>query len=220
MAITRRKALVSTGLFAAAGALPVKASPTENPPGAAAAPPPGAGPVCLTDYEPLAKARIPAMAWEYISGGAGDEATVRWNREAYERLRLKPRVLVDVSMLDTRVTLVGTQSAHPILLAPTAYHRLVHPEGELATARGAGAAGATMVVSSFATTAIEDIARVATSLVPALRAAGPRLHGRGRAARRGGGLPRPLRHGRHARLRSAQPRGTGELRAAAGHGAA
>ncbi|HEV8253155.1 MAG TPA: alpha-hydroxy acid oxidase [Vicinamibacteria bacterium] len=102
------------------------------------------------------------LAYEYVAGGAGEENTLRWNREAYDHIRLRPRVLVDVSRIDTRVRLVGQDLAFPILLAPTAYHRLVHPEGERATARGAGAAGATLVVSSFATTAVEDVAAAAT----------------------------------------------------------
>ena len=71
--------------------------------------------------------------------------------------------VVDVSKLDTRLTLFGQQLPFPILLAPTAYHRLVHPEGELATARGAGAAGATLVASMLATFTIEEMARAATA---------------------------------------------------------
>jgi 4-hydroxymandelate oxidase len=118
-------------------------------------------PVCLSDFERIARGRIPAMAWEYISGGAGDENSLRWNCEAWDLLRLLPRVLVDVSRLDTRVTLFGREMPLPILLAPTAYHRLVHPDGELATVRGAGAAGVTMIVSTLATVAIEEIARAA-----------------------------------------------------------
>jgi len=119
-------------------------------------------PVDIPDYERLAPAHMSEMAWEFMSGGAADELSLRWNHEAYARLRLRPRVLVDVSKIDTRVTLFGREHAFPILLAPTAYHKLVHPEGELATARGAGAAGTTMVVSTTATTSIEDIAAVAT----------------------------------------------------------
>jgi 4-hydroxymandelate oxidase len=117
--------------------------------------------VDVSDYERLAPSRVSKMAWEYISAGAGDEHTVRWNHEAYQRLRLRPRNLIDVSRLDLRVTLLGRELAFPILLAPTAYHRLVHPEGELATVRGASAAQATMVLSSFATTSLEDVAAVA-----------------------------------------------------------
>jgi 4-hydroxymandelate oxidase len=123
----------------------------------------GAGPepICLADFEPLAKTKMSAMAWEYVTAGAGDELTVRWNKEAYLRLRLKPRVLVDTSKLDTRVTLFGQEHAFPILLAPTAAQKLTHPEGELATARGARAAGTAMVLSSFSTTSLEDVAAVA-----------------------------------------------------------
>jgi 4-hydroxymandelate oxidase len=166
MPITRREALVSAGALAAAGLLPISANSqvtdkTENHPVPASED--AAEVVCLTDFEPLAKERLSYMAWEYFNGGAADEITVRWNREAYQRIRLKPRVLVDVSKLDTRVTILGQEQAFPILLAPTSYHKLAHPDGELATARGAGAAGATMVLSSFATTAVEDVARSASS---------------------------------------------------------
>jgi 4-hydroxymandelate oxidase len=104
-----------------------------------------------------------AMGWEYITAAAGDELTVRWNKEAYERIRLRPHVLVDVSKLDTRVTLFGQEHPFPILLAPTGSQKLTHPEGELATARGASAAGTTMVLSSFSNTSLEDVAAVAKS---------------------------------------------------------
>jgi 4-hydroxymandelate oxidase len=123
---------------------------------------PTAEPVNLADFEALARQRISSMAWAYLCGAAGDELTLQWNREAFSRIRLKPRVLVDVSRLDTRIELLGQELPLPILLAPVAYHRLFHPEGETATARGAGAAGATMIVSTAATTAIEDIAAAAT----------------------------------------------------------
>jgi 4-hydroxymandelate oxidase len=116
----------------------------------------------VPDFEREARARLPDMTWDYISGAAADEITLRWNRESYDRLRLRPRVLVDVSHLDTGVTLLGRRHPFPILLAPTAYQRLTHPEGDLATARGAGAAEATLVASIFATHTIEEIAAAAT----------------------------------------------------------
>src|SRR5204862_1947009 len=72
----------------------------------------------LYDYETEAHARISHGAWERIAGGAADEITLRWNREAWDRIRLKPRVLVDVSNIDTRVTLFGTELPFPIVLAP------------------------------------------------------------------------------------------------------
>ncbi len=116
----------------------------------------------LSDFEESAREKLPRMAYEYVAGGAADELTLRWNRESFDKMRLRPRVLQDVSALNTRVTLFGHELPFPILLAPTAYHRLLHPEGELATARGAGAAGAVYVVSSYTTTPIEEIARAAT----------------------------------------------------------
>ena len=92
-----------------------------------------------------------------MSAGAADEISLRWNTEAYQRIRIKPRVLVDVSRLDTRITLFGQEHAFPILLAPVAGQKLAHPDGELATARGAAAADTTMVLSSFSNTSLEDV---------------------------------------------------------------
>ena len=113
----------------------------------------------LMQFEPLARKRLSQMAYDYVRSGGGDEITMRENRLAFERLRLSPNILEDVSQISTRVSLFGAELEHPILLAPVAYHKLYHPEGEIATARGAGAAGAVMVVSSFTTTAIDEIAR-------------------------------------------------------------
>ncbi|HET9982973.1 MAG TPA: alpha-hydroxy acid oxidase [Longimicrobiales bacterium] len=118
--------------------------------------------VSLHDLEALARTRLPAMAYEFLAAGAGDEHTVRWNREAFDRIRLRSRVLEDVSRVDTRVRLFGDELAHPILLAPAAYQRVLHPEGEVATARGASAAGAAWVVSTGTTTPIDEIRREAT----------------------------------------------------------
>lgn len=165
--MTRREAFgavlgltVGSRAFAEGGSQrPLAEKPPVPPP-----PPPlpmPVGPVTLNDFEPLAKKRMTHMAYEYVVGGAGDEITLRDNQAAFDRIRLHPRVLVDVSQLDTRLTLFGQPLEFPILLAPTSYHRLVHPEGEIATVRGAAAAGATMVVSSFATTSIEDVAKAA-----------------------------------------------------------
>jgi 4-hydroxymandelate oxidase len=99
------------------------------------------------------------MAYDYVRSGGGDEISMRENRLGFERRRLAPNVLTDVSQLDTRVTLFGSEMEHPILLAPIAYHRLYHSEGELATARGANAAGAAMVISTLTTTGIDEIGR-------------------------------------------------------------
>jgi len=124
---------------------------------------PAAPPVNLADFELLAAQKLPAGAYEYLCGGSGDEITLRWNREAWDNIRLQPRVLVDVSNLETSVTLFGQRLPFPILLAPAAYHRLFHPDGELATVRGAGVAGALLVVSTAATALLDDISRQASA---------------------------------------------------------
>jgi 4-hydroxymandelate oxidase len=113
----------------------------------------------IMQFEPLARRRLSQMAYDYVRSGGADEISMRENRLAFERLRLAPNVLQDVSQVDTRTSLFGTDLEHPILLAPVAYHRLYNAEGELGTARGASAAGAVFVVSSFTTTAIDEIAR-------------------------------------------------------------
>ncbi len=162
MPFTRREALMSAGALVAACSVPFANSMAQEaatPP--QASPAAASEPVCLADFEPLAKAKMPVMGWEYVSGGAADELTMKWNKEAYQRIRLKPRVLVDVSRLDTRVILFGQEHAYPIILAPTAAQKLTHPEGELATARGASIASAAMVLSSFSNTSLEDVAAVA-----------------------------------------------------------
>jgi 4-hydroxymandelate oxidase len=119
----------------------------------------------LFDFEAEAKTKVSHGAWERISGAAADEITLRWNHEAYEHIRLKPRALVDVSKLDTRVTLFGQDLPFPILLAPTGGQKLVHPQGELAVARGAAAAKATYVISSSASMRVEEIAKAAAGPV-------------------------------------------------------
>lgn len=119
----------------------------------------------LFDYEAEAEKHVSHGAWARISGAAADELTLRWNHEAYERIRLKPRALVDVSRLSTKVTLFGQEMPYPILLAPTGGQKLVHPEGELAAVRGAASAQATYVISSSASMRVEDIAHAATGPV-------------------------------------------------------
>ena len=118
----------------------------------------------LEDYERAARERVDPVSWEYISSGAADEISLRWNVEAYRSIRLVPRQLRDVSKLDTSVTLLGTRLAHPILLAPTACHKLAHVDGEVGTARGARAAGAGMVLSSYSTIPVEQVAAEKPSL--------------------------------------------------------
>src|SRR6476660_4653089 len=113
----------------------------------------------VLQFEPIARRRLTTMAYDYVRSGGGDEITMGENRRGFERFRLLPNVLVDVSHLDMRINLFGIEQEQPMLLAPIAYHRLYHREGELATVRGASAGGACFVISSFTTTAIDEIAR-------------------------------------------------------------
>lgn len=115
--------------------------------------------VSPADYEELAQARLDANAWAYVSGGAGDEHTVRANRAAWDTLCLQPRVLCRTAGGHTRRTLLGRTLTHPILLAPVAHQRLAHPDGELATAYAAAALGAGMVLSLQSNTPVEAVAQ-------------------------------------------------------------
>lgn len=115
----------------------------------------------LEDFEQLARQRMDAAAYEYVAGGAGAGLTERENRAAFERIRLRPRVLADVSRIDTRVRLFERDYAFPILLAPTGYHKLVHPEGEIETVRGANQSEAALVAACFSTVAFEEMQRAA-----------------------------------------------------------
>ena len=97
----------------------------------------------------------------YFAGGAGDERTLRRNAEAFEGWELRPRVLVDVSDISTRATVLGTEMAMPILVAPVAFQLLAHPDGERGMARAAHAGGAVMCLSSLTSTRPAEVAAAA-----------------------------------------------------------
>jgi len=118
-----------------------------------------AGVVNLADFEAPARARVDDKAWAYLSGGAADELTLRDNRAAWDRLRLQPRVLRDLAGGHTRVQLLGRELQHPVLLAPIAYQRLFHADGELAAAHAAAAQSAGMVLSAQSSIEMEAVAR-------------------------------------------------------------
>jgi len=115
------------------------------------------GPVNIWDYERLAEDKLDANAHAYFAGGAGDEVTLRDNVAAFERRKLRPRVLVDVAEVSTVTTVLGTEIALPVVIAPLAMQRLAHPDGEEATARAAAAAGTIMCLSSAATCAPAEL---------------------------------------------------------------
>jgi 4-hydroxymandelate oxidase len=115
----------------------------------------------LTELEQRARALLPKGAYDYIAGGADDELTLAENEAAWSRLRLRPRVLRDVSAVRTEVTLLGASLPNPVLVAPTAYHKVVNPGGEALTAKGAAAAESLYVVSSRASTRPGQVAAAA-----------------------------------------------------------
>jgi 4-hydroxymandelate oxidase len=121
----------------------------------------GASYVVVDDYRPAAKAAVAPDAWDYFEGGAGDEWTLDENRRAFTRWMLRPRFLRGAGSPDTSTTVLGSPLSLPVLVAPWAYQRLAHPDGEFATARGAASAGTVMVVSSTAESYLEEVAAAA-----------------------------------------------------------
>ncbi|MDQ3488149.1 MAG: alpha-hydroxy-acid oxidizing protein [Acidobacteriota bacterium] len=115
-------------------------------------------PLNIDEFEAIARERMERSAYDYYAGGSGEERTLAANREAFNRIPLRPRVLIDVSQIDTRTTVLGQPLALPVMLAPTAFNRLAHADGEMAAARAARAAGTIMIGSTLSTCALEDVA--------------------------------------------------------------
>jgi 4-hydroxymandelate oxidase len=114
-------------------------------------------PLTVDEYEAIARERMERPAYDYYAGGAGDERTLAANRRAFDAIRLRPRVLVDVSAIDVRTTVLGQPLELPVMLAPTAFNRLAHVDGELAAARAARACGTIMIGSTLSTCPLEDV---------------------------------------------------------------
>jgi isopentenyl diphosphate isomerase/L-lactate dehydrogenase-like FMN-dependent dehydrogenase len=120
-----------------------------------------AAPLNVWDYERLAEEALDDGSFGYFAGGAGDEHAVRANVAVFDCWRLRPRVLVDVSSVSTAVTVLGEELSMPVLVAPTAYLRMAHPDGETAVARAAAAAGTVMCLSTLATASPSEVAGAA-----------------------------------------------------------
>lgn len=114
-------------------------------------------PLNVSEFERLAEEKLDPAAYGYFAGGAGDEVTLRENVAAYGRLVLRPRVLADVSGVSTAATVLGHGLSMPLLVAPVAFQRLAHPEGEVAAARAAASAGTIYCLSTVATAAPAEI---------------------------------------------------------------
>jgi 4-hydroxymandelate oxidase len=117
--------------------------------------------ITVDDFEAEARARLPQAAYDYYRSGADEEHTLRRNRDAFARWEIAYRVFVDVSAPRVATTVLGTNVATPILIAPTAYHKLAHPDGERATMGAAADEGSLYVASTLATTTLEDCASAA-----------------------------------------------------------
>ncbi|KAK1362738.1 (S)-2-hydroxy-acid oxidase [Heracleum sosnowskyi] len=117
-----------------------------------------ADPINLSDFHKMAKEVLPKMYYDFYSGGAEDQHTLKENVEAFRRIYIRPRILVDVSKIDMSTTILGYRLSAPIMVAPTAMHQLAHPEGEVATARAAAACNTIMVLSFNSTCTVEEVA--------------------------------------------------------------
>ncbi|MFI9366615.1 alpha-hydroxy acid oxidase [Kitasatospora sp. NPDC053057] len=121
-------------------------------------------PLSVAEFADLARSALPPEVWDWLAGGAEREHTLAANRAAFDRLAVVPRVLADVSACDTSATLVRSRSALPVAVAPVAYHRLFHPEGELASARAAAAAGVPFTVGTLSSVGLEELAATGATL--------------------------------------------------------
>ena len=128
---------------------PMHAAPTSIPPSL---------PLNLHEYEAAAYGRLPRMVFDYYAGGANDETLLRETRAAWEAIRLRYHVMRDCSTCSLNTEVLGTTLDWPVLVAPMALQRMAHPEGELATVRGANRTGTSMIVSTLSTTDIETLA--------------------------------------------------------------
>ncbi|XP_065279286.1 2-Hydroxyacid oxidase 2 isoform X2 [Emys orbicularis] len=117
--------------------------------------------ICLSDFEAYAKKHLSKTTWDFFAAGADECCTRDENLLAYKRIRFRPRMLRDMSVMDTRTTLLGTEISFPVGIAPTGFHRLAWPDGEKSTARAAEAMNTCYITSTFSTCTVEEIAAAA-----------------------------------------------------------
>ncbi|KAF5466339.1 hypothetical protein F2P56_016272 [Juglans regia] len=115
-------------------------------------------PVNVNEFQELAREALPKMYYDFYAGGAEDQYTLKDNVEAFKRITIRPRVLVDVSRIDMSTTVLGYNISAPIMIAPTGLHKLAHPEGEAATARAAAASKTIMILSTTSSCTVEEVA--------------------------------------------------------------
>src|SRR6266568_5779403 len=109
------------------------------------------------DFEPVCRNNVPPAHFGYMASGIDDEVTLRANREGFLKFQLRPRRLVDVSKVDMSVDILGVKYASPIVLCPVGGHRMFHPDGEIATAKGAKAGNHLQILATPTTTGVEEV---------------------------------------------------------------
>lgn len=117
--------------------------------------------VCLKDYEEYAKKHLPKAVWDFWAAGADDCNTRDDNMLAFKRIRLRPRMLREISVIDTKVTILGSEISFPVGIGPSAFHCLACPEGELSTARASEGMNVCYITSTSSTCSVEEIANAA-----------------------------------------------------------
>jgi 4-hydroxymandelate oxidase len=120
----------------------------------------------VLDYENSAKKALPPKSWDYYISGAWDELTLKDNLSAFTKIKLRPKVLEDVSQRNLSTSILGHEIEFPILIAPTAFQCLAHPDGELATAKAANQSGTMMILSTLSTKSLEEVSEIRTALNP------------------------------------------------------
>ncbi|KAF1781435.1 Aldolase-type TIM barrel [Phytophthora cactorum] len=123
-------------------------------------------PLNVIEYEEYAKEYLPKNAYDYYASGADDMVTLQENREAFKRLVLHPRVLRDVSNMDISTTLLGHRISSPVCVAPSAMHRMAHPDGEIASTSATAKADTCYILSTISTTSLEDVAKANSQANP------------------------------------------------------
>src|SRR4029434_7556787 len=119
-------------------------------------------PINLYEYEARAQQVLPHDYWDFIAGGSKDELTTRRNRTAFDAISLRPRFLRDVTERKLATTVLGTPISFPVMICPAGGHKIAHPEGECATAQGAGMSNTLMMLSTSSHYSMEEIGRTAS----------------------------------------------------------
>jgi len=122
-------------------------------------------PVNVSEYQERARERLPKMVYDYYAGGARDEITLGENHSAYDRLDIRYRVMRDISNRSMATTVLGTGVDLPVIIAPTAFHRMACEAGEIATVHAAGRMGTILILSTLSTTGVEEVVEAASGPV-------------------------------------------------------